>query len=393
MTSTRRSFVADSREPNLWWSTSTTGKKIAYFRRVIAGKDKWQTLGEVDRDTACLAVRKLRKEQNTEALLQKLELLSPRPNTATIGELLAAFDVYTAGADIAAGTAKNYKNCLKRIVAVARGLKGDAIGAARVALLTPELLRDYKAATIAGVKAEIEAEKLDAEAADRRMATAQRTMHSTAQQARALLSREALASAAYRALALPDFGDFLNHRIGESTIVRYQPLAAGVMAGIVADAAALRTADGAVWLALMLIANSGIRRGSAVDAKWDWFTVIDPDHVELSVRRAKGGQSRIAFPAEVYRAMLDKQDGPTYVLPGAERDERDEVCARLVAWLRARGLEDTGKPLHALRGHFLDSMRAAQGISAAQAAAGHSTPALTSKVYSQARTEKSLRIV
>lgn len=405
-------MIADSMQENLSWRG-----EVAYFRKKLPnGRETWKSLGKLSKDDARRIVRAMIQKFNAEELMEKLELIGKRSSYAKLSAVFAAYDAYSAGVDIDPQTVRSCKNCLRRILRVVNGETFDADNAS-TSTLTAALLTDYSAAVIRERKAEGEREGWDAERMQDELATAARTIRSTAQQARAVFSAAALQSEPFRKLELPDLQEFLGKKIGDSTIVAYEPPAAAVLQKIRDDVPALKLEDPPAWLALNLMVNGGLRRSSAVEAKWDWFIERGAGVVDLSVRLAKGNTSQIRFDWGLYQEMQAlRQDLGEFIVPNGpsrrrevaerleepkkreamlqkvNRESRLRVFDRLVEWLRTRGLDER-QPNHELRKWFGDSMYSTHGADVAQDALGHSKQELTKTVYAQRRTQVSLRVI
>lgn len=393
---------------NGWW----------YFRKRIDGSDRWVALGTKDRATAEEAAALLRQTAQNErlrqrlgmptaapdSLLAKLGMLRQRSEVATIGEVFAAFDEANRGRAIEPRSAGNAKSSLRHVV---RTVKGDTfdVDGARCSILTDQLLGDYAAerrrirleeeipAKLRAARAAGQPVASEREFRDREMDAVQTTIKSTVTQARSIFARDLLQSAAYRALKLPECLDaFRAYTLEGTTVKAYRRPPAEVLEAIRAGAATLKSEDPGAWLALQLEVNGGLRRGSAADALWEWFVVTGPDQVQLQCSRAKGNDTDNAFPWDRYQELLALKASPTFVLPGATRTDRDACCARLVDWLRGKGL-DRRLPNHELRKWAIDARRREFGLDDAQAFGGHSDQKLTAKAYSRGRTERVLRVV
>lgn len=402
---------------NGWWS----------FRMVVDGRERWVALGTQDENAALEAATLLRTTAQNErlrqrlgmsptagdSLLEKLGMLRQRTDTATIGDVLTAFEEANRGRAIEKRSADNAKSSLRNIVRMVKGESFDVDGA-KCTVLTEQLIVDYEAER-RRIRKELEIpQKLERlrsdgkspaserEFIDKEMDACQTTIKSTVNQARSIFSEELLQTAPYRRLKLPDLDGFRAKKLEGTTVKSYRRPHADVLERIRTDAAALKIEDAGAWLALQLEANGGLRRGSAADALWDWFVVTGPDQVQLQCSRAKGNETDNAFPWDRYQEMLalralrQEQERlerpPAFVLPGATREERDACCDRLLAWLRARGL-DRRQPNHELRKWAIDNRRAELGLDEAQNFAGHSDQKLTARAYSHGRTDKVLRVV
>jgi len=398
---------ADPKQKNLSWLG-----EVAYIRKKMAdGTVHKKSLGRLAPDDARRIVKLLVQKMSAEELQIKLGLISRRATVATIGEILRAYDEYTAGIEIEAETVLGVKRALQRILRTVKGEDFDVIGA-RSDLLNEALVLDYSAAMIAARKEKGRAAAWDQEQLEAELGQVQRTIHSTVQQARSIFSADARKSKPYRRLELPDLTSFLEARVGSSTLIAYRPPAAEILEKIRQGVPALKLSDPAAWLAMQLEVNAGLRRGSAALAKWDWFAERGGEEVDLDVRVAKGGKSLVRFDWALYQEMKAlRQDLGEYIVPGldpatlqqlpeleraaADQEARQEVFDRLLAWLRSCGLdkETCRKPNHELRKWFGDQKFTQHGAAESQNSLGHSSPNLTATAYSSRRSVKSLRVL
>lgn len=399
---------ADKKEKGLSWSTTASGTKIAYFRQQLNGKEKWQSLGELSINDAREKVRYLRKLHALNLLNEKLGLISKRSSVCSFEELFKAYDTYCKGIKIDKRTVTNNKGCASLILRRVKGQNFD-VHKAHVSLFNTQLLRDFSAKSVAERKRVCEEKKLPEEQTRKKMDSVQRTIKSTVQQARSLFAKEALCSTAYSKLTLPNMEDVMKLSIGTTTVVPYQAPSSQVINRIARDAATLKETNPKLWLAFNLEVNAGLRRGSARNARWDWFVDHGKDPkgerwIDLRVSVAKGGESIVRFDAtlfdemaalkksaKVYGTQIMEKKGPEFILPGDTSAERDAICKALVPWLRERGL-DKRQPNHELRKLYGDRKYSEHGAEEAQRALGHSDSKLTSKVYASARARKSLRV-
>jgi integrase len=304
--------LKDGKEPCLVWRTWGDGRKTAYYRQIISGRERRKSLGELAPDDARALVRKLRRAASLDDIERRLgfarEVEKP---VARVAELLAAYDSHCAGADLEARTAHETKNAF--LLILRRALDGGcAPEAAPLTAFTVELLREFAARTFSARRERCRRLGLDTEQTREALASCQRTIRSTVRQARSLFSREAMQSRAYAALGLdglPGLPAALGVSLGESSTKPYDPLPAGTVERIGREAAALKTANPALWLAFQLEINAGLRRGSVVAARWDWFADrgagIDGGRwIDLCVRVAKGRNYTLRIDPAWYDELL-----------------------------------------------------------------------------------------
>lgn len=166
----------------------------------------------------------------------------------------------------------------------------------------------------------------------------------------------------------------------------------------VADDAALLAAwqkltDRRLWLAIGLARFAGLRRDEIANARVGW---IEGDAITLRDRPEENFWTKTGKP---YRAQIINADLLEYLTALTNRDSfivPDPPCARAKwfiatpqAWLRRHGFAHR-QPLHRLRGLYADDVARITAdavtarlaaVRAAQAALGHTTPAVTEKHY------------
>jgi integrase len=174
------------------------------------------------------------------------------------------------------------------------------------------------------------------------------------------------------------------------------------VAGLLAAADTLLTADPGAWVAFELMTWGGLRNKEAYHARESWLEPItagSPPAVtsyRLSMKPTKdfipkGNSRAVILPANIAAAILalqpaknpvtDKKDD--HLVPADhESDRHDAVYRRLNAWLKKQGVdEEAGKLAYRLRKYFLAKVAEQQGLMFAQAAAGHSKLSTTQDHY------------
>jgi hypothetical protein len=86
----------------------------------------------------------------------------------------------------------------------------------------------------------------------------------------------------------------------------------------------------------------------------------------------KGNEYSVRIEESVWADMCELRGDSAgdYIVPGANRKERDAVFEKNVSWLRGLGL-NVNKPNHELRAIFAQAMGRAHGKQAASDALGH----------------------
>ena len=200
-----------------------------------------------------------------------------------------------------------------------------------------------------------------------------------------------------KSLLPPDLGEVLKLKLGALTIVRFQPPAQEVVDAIPAAIPKFKESDRALWLALMLEINIGVREHGRACA----VGVVAEPRARHGRRRAVDAGGGVAKrndmdvrvePALAREMMAVRAEGAEYIVPGKNSPERRAVFERACAWLRSQGMQDYRAPNHELRKWYLNRMTEEHDLGAATAAAGHSDPKLTAAVYTLRRGTKSVRL-
>lgn len=384
---------ADGKERNLYWRGP-----FAYFRKRVAGRDHWESMGELEREAARRLVREKRKAAALENYMDQWEVRKRRQDWSTVAEVCAAYDAYSMGVDINDRSVRENKSALRRVFQVGLGLTRAQADERRMNEFSSSLCRGYEARVMTERKEAATVEGWDEERRKAEFARAARTVGSTLAQAKSLFCRAALASPAYEKLKLPDLGEVLKLKLGASTIVRFQPPAQEVVDAILAAIPKFKESDRALWLALMLEINIGVRVNTGVHARWAWLQnrgldMAGAERWMLEVRVAKRNDMDVRVePALAREMMAVRAEGAEYIVPGKNSLERRAVFERACAWLRSQGMQDYRAPNHELRKWYLNRMTEEHDLGAATAAAGHSDPKLTAAVYTLRRGTKSVRL-
>lgn len=320
-----------------------------------------------------------------EDLLERIGLLRRRRTTATIADLITAYERDAEGRSIKARSAYQTVASLRTIL---RAVHGPAVDLARlpVATLTPALLEDYKAAKI----------RAAATLGPARQSSAQVTIASTARQAQAIVAAEALAQSSMRDLGLPDLTAFREWKSGFSTRRIRQELDDNTVAMLTATMDGLWFSDPAAWLALSLAGSIGLRRSEATMARWSWVRMISGTPTiyicKTDEAAPKGNERRVALDSGLWADMCEHRTTSDYILPGDTQAIRDTIYDRTALMLRAHGIT-AGKPNHELRA--LQLQRAARmpgGMDNAQRVGGHSDRS-TTEIYTGHGTGQSVRVL
>ncbi|MFA6959906.1 MAG: hypothetical protein WC205_04040 [Opitutaceae bacterium] len=327
-----------------------------------------------------------------QGMLKKLGLLSRKRSLASIGDLIAAFEADAPGRDLAKKTVGAASSSLRLILREVLRIEGPAVDMLPSSVLKWTVLQDFQALRVAAASP----------AGPAAVKTARITAASTISQARVIVGEPSMREANMRALLLPDLEEFRAWQPAASTRKVRVPVDDLTRARLRAACEDLWfAADGgdevarAKWLATALAGNAGLRRGSAINARWDWVRMEHGEPklyvVATDEAKPKGNETFIKLDASVWNDMQAlKREGSVYIVPGATLKERDAVFKTTCEMLRGLGL-NVDKPNHELRAVYAQEMRRQHGMEAAQDAMGHDKPRTTEGYTGKRGGDKSVR--
>lgn len=200
------------------------------------------------------------------------------------------------------------------------------------------------------------------------LAAAKRTCNSIMRCAHSLFTRPMMMEYRRR-WTMPDLSSFLSMQHFRCPHPKFKAIPEDVQAKALEAAKAKPMWENAFRLALF----AGLRAGEIATARWDW---IQNGAIVIPCTIAKSKDSRAIPLAPETIASLHKLD-PVQIVPGlGPRQMRGLMKA-----LRRAGIFDR-KPLHHLRKQFGANVATTYGLFAAQKLLGHSSPDLTSRIYS-----------
>ncbi len=323
-----------------------------------------------------------------------LQLTRTRDECSSFAELFAAYRETCKGRDIAERTIERNILDLSLIVRTVHG-ENFSVDAARLSLCTLDLLIDFRAKRLAEFKARAEKEKFDPEIYARKLHSARVTIKSTIHHARSLFAQEVRQERPYRELVIPNLDEFMKFRPGGDTTRPFEMPDAGVLQKLREGATFFKLTKVQLWFALVLTANFGLRRGSAVHAKWKWIRAREDGTALLHVRLAKGNTSTVGISAAAWADMQRLRltaGADDFILPG-DADGRDAILEELKNWLRQIGFDEARCPVHELRGLFVNKMAAEHSLDDATEGVGHSNQKTTRDSYFARGTDKSVDVV
>lgn len=203
------------------------------------------------------------------------------------------------------------------------------------------------------------------------------TANSALRMARSLFTSQA--QTLYAGLVLPDPLPLAEcHVLAGEPSTSYDPGVWVDMDGMKDAALQLRYAEPAVWVAIALAANLGMRRGELAAMRWEWIERTREGARVAIVERAdykpKRAGRRVAL-AEGLRIQLEEfrgRSGRDFVL-GETPTERRNVLIRASQWVKQwkRPGARSKKTMHELRKHFGSVLLEQHGLERAAEALGH----------------------
>ncbi len=317
-------------------------------------------------------------------------------NFSTIGEMLELHEANLSILELKERTAENYysslMNILRHVYAWRKGEELEPTSGRRniretewpkwtklsLTVLNDALLTDYKRLMLEGE----DGDELDKE----QLLTAKITADSNMRQARALFGKEAMKIYRAQHLAIPDLSGFMEVSLFNAK--KYFELApASVARRIFADAPALKKSDLGAYRFLVAALHCGMRKSEILALQMPWLENEDPPTIKLREKgefEPKHGHGRtIELQPWVYAELKEITASPAS-FTGDKAADREEACARLVAWLQDRGVE-ASKPLHELRKLWGCYISKTRGLLAAQKMLGHHDANTTSNFYADNR--------
>lgn len=389
-----------------------------YVLRTLNGKQVWKSLKlpvAPDRSTypqakiaaahvlADLAVYHLHGGRERE--------LAARP-FATLAELHTAYEKANAGrSDISPRSAARALATFKLVCAEALGEHDPE--RVRADQVTVDLFRRFESGRIIAARAAAEKQKLPKQEARALVERAQNTVRSAAAKFKSVLQPALLESEPYRRLRLPDFAPVLKMKVAGEFHRHADRLKPAVRAAIVQKLAEAATADHALYFALSLPWETGMRRDTIIHARWDWFTPQPDGTVLVEIAVAKADRYSIRLPADLWAewqtachaspspvhlsSVSPSSAAPSsvppsgYLLPGATPEEREAHILRAIDFLREAGVTAI-KPYHELRKWHGQSVADRHGLAEAGLRLGHKPQGVTAGSYVQLESKLVLRM-
>lgn len=376
--------------------------RMVSARIMVAGKPVWRALHVVadpagkNRAVALEALRTFKLELARDHFAI-LALTKSRNEHSTFAALFAAYRTACEARNIAAATVERNILDMQLLVRSVHG-KTFSVEAARINLCTEQLLIDFRAARMTALKRRAAAEKWTPELYARKLHSTRVTIKSTIHHARSLFAQTVLQERAYRELTLPspiELTKFMKFRPGGGTTREFEMPDAAVLERLRDGATLFRSTRKDLWFALVLTANFGMRRKSALHARWSWFRTLPAGGATAHVRVAKRNLSRVGVSTATWAEMQrlrPPQGDEDYILPGDDA-ARDALLTELAQWLRQIGFDEARCPVHELRGLFVNAMTAEHSLTDATAAVGHSTEKTTRASYLARGTDKAVDVI
>jgi integrase len=338
---------------------------IWYVRAFISGKRVSESTHVTDVEHA----RKIRDSLLAAAVISRATGTAPKRTGpfASIPEILAAYE-QAARLCVGDRARAGYHSAIRQVLLHA-GIDPET---ATADCLTRATVRAYRAAVIR-------------DPTNKRQRT---TARSTLRQAKALFARWTEEEDVYAGMHLPDLTGFMRaggFRHGNG-ITHYSPRPPAL---VEATRAAAETLPADLKVAWILCYHCAMRKSEVIAAKWDWLGKDgdNRDVIHLINRpdfTLKGVLPRsVPIHPDAYAHLVSGCGESPYILPGATRNQRAALIARMNQWLRTLGWDrDTyDKGVHELR-----KLRGAQwftqiGPAYAQQMLGHVSLRTTESFY------------
>lgn len=342
---------------------------VWYFSMLYKGIRHSQSLETSDKEVAGGRAKLMREKIISRQWDQRLGLVVR--GVATVGEVLAVFKQYAVGR-LDEGTAKDYANALRLVVRRGLGkdeMKADAVDSESANVLTAGLVREYESWMLQAAVKEVEATGDGS-----KLASAKRSINSYLRQARAVFTTSALQFYKEKDLVLPDAAllGFLKAPVVEEPKLNRRAPSEEEVRPLFQAAKALKTEDPDAYIAWLLAAWTGLRRGDLASVQRSWLVQMNGHWVfNLPEGWQKNGEADTVPVHPNLAAELQwyfKQSAGKFVLPspdiGHGGDDADlrasAIFNRVYEWMRGLGWTDA-KMLQAMRRYFGDQARDQHG--------------------------------
>lgn len=366
-----------------------------YVRLQYQGKRKKVKLLETAEDSFAQA-RKIQRELHA-GRFDILDQLKERETerVATIGEIFARYLAAGAVLDAAPKTRRYNINALRSIIDETKS--NEEIDALSSVILTRDLVLACQNRMTAGIT-------------DHLLANSARiSANSRVRMARSLFAKKVIASSIYQDLRLPYLSGFKGAKLLKVARQRYHKPDSNLITATWESSKALKKNDPSAYIAFLLAATAGLRKGEISLMRWNWIredtrpeplTAAAVKSFVLSVRTtsdftAKGKDEReIELDPRVVAELeeLRQTVGPdAYVIPGHKTERASLVFKRLSTWMRGIGWT-TGKQAHELRKYFGAEVATSFGLYAAQKLLGHKQASTTNDYYADLVNQPKVRL-
>ncbi len=321
------------------------------------------------------------------------EKVNPSAKIATVGAVLEAHEKARTALGIEDRTARGYRDSLlllfKQGLAARRDGRepaDEAVRAMGLHELNGRLVADFKVARVnlAGEdKAAQESKK--------------RSANGVLRGVRALFSEAAREH--YNHLTLPTgLDEVLAHmkfrKVGK---IKKRLPAVAVLRRVFGEAHELRATDRNAYLAFLLAAHAGFRKGEIGHAQRGWIEKEStPPRLWVKTTpefKIKDGDERfVEVQPWVIEELEALSESPANLIGGGKHERREMTFKRLNLWLKSKGLagEKGEKAVHALRFLFGSYLTNRFNLYTAQRFLGHDSPETTNTHYADIMLDASL---
>jgi len=358
-----------------------------HFRLRRGGEDKPRSLKTADAETAVKRARQALQahDQGTDAWRDHLDATrqKAKPNSHTVGELLAAYQTAAAVEGNKPRTIHNNAGALRLILRAARELPTtEAADALTLTALQRKTVAAYKASVAA---------QADAAPDDTAAQRIRRSANSLMRQARSIFNRHLREHYQHTAgLRLPEtLDEFLATPMFKAVAKQeYWPPTDTVIESTFQALPTLQRDDPNAFAAIWLALGYGLRKSEIAATRCDWFITRDGLDYLRGDRIAKDGilpdVRAMQGAALQLRAQIQQRaaaQGPdAYLLSGIHQERTDQVFRRVGDWLAGHGWK-TQKKIHELRAWAICQVIIKNGWVAGSQWARHKQVSTTQEYY------------